>query len=44
MSAAARQLGRPAAAQAVADLVLALAERRPLPDPAEVERRSRGAA
>jgi UDP-N-acetylglucosamine--N-acetylmuramyl-(pentapeptide) pyrophosphoryl-undecaprenol N-acetylglucosamine transferase len=44
MSAAARQLGRPAAADAVADIVLALAERRPLPDPAEVERRSRGAA
>ena len=44
MSAAARSLGRPAAAQAVADLVLALAERRPLPDPAAVERRSRTAA
>ena len=43
MSAAARSLGRPAAAQAVADLVLALAERRPLPDPAVVERRSRTA-
>ena len=44
MSAAARSLGRPAAAQAVADLVLALAERRPLPDPSVVERRSRTAA
>jgi UDP-N-acetylglucosamine--N-acetylmuramyl-(pentapeptide) pyrophosphoryl-undecaprenol N-acetylglucosamine transferase len=44
MSAAARELGRPAAAETVADLVLALAERRPLPDPADVERRSRGAA
>jgi UDP-N-acetylglucosamine--N-acetylmuramyl-(pentapeptide) pyrophosphoryl-undecaprenol N-acetylglucosamine transferase len=44
MSAAARQLGRPAAAETVADLVLALAERRALPDPADVERRSRGAA
>ncbi len=44
MSAAARALGRPGAADAVADLVLALAERRPLPDQAAVERRSRGAA
>jgi UDP-N-acetylglucosamine--N-acetylmuramyl-(pentapeptide) pyrophosphoryl-undecaprenol N-acetylglucosamine transferase len=44
MSAAARSLGRPAAAGAVADLVLALAERRPLPDPAVIERRSRTAA
>jgi UDP-N-acetylglucosamine--N-acetylmuramyl-(pentapeptide) pyrophosphoryl-undecaprenol N-acetylglucosamine transferase len=43
MSAAARELGRPAAADVVADLVLALAERRALPDPADVERRSRGA-
>jgi UDP-N-acetylglucosamine--N-acetylmuramyl-(pentapeptide) pyrophosphoryl-undecaprenol N-acetylglucosamine transferase len=42
MSAAARSLGRPAAAAAVADLVLAAAERRPLPDAAAVERRSRG--
>ncbi len=42
MSAAARELGRPAAADVVAELVLALAERRPLPDPALVERRSRG--
>jgi UDP-N-acetylglucosamine--N-acetylmuramyl-(pentapeptide) pyrophosphoryl-undecaprenol N-acetylglucosamine transferase len=42
MSAAARELGRPAAADVVAELVLALAERRPLPDAALVERRSRG--
>jgi UDP-N-acetylglucosamine--N-acetylmuramyl-(pentapeptide) pyrophosphoryl-undecaprenol N-acetylglucosamine transferase len=44
MSAAARALGRPGAADAVADLVLAVARRRPLPDAATVERRSRGAA
>jgi UDP-N-acetylglucosamine--N-acetylmuramyl-(pentapeptide) pyrophosphoryl-undecaprenol N-acetylglucosamine transferase len=43
MSAAARELGRPAAADAVADLVLALAQRRPLPDPARLDLRSRGA-
>lgn len=42
MSAAARELGRPAAAEVVAELLLQLAERRPLPDPADVERRSRG--
>lgn len=42
MSAAARSLGRPGAADAVADLVLAAARREPLPDPAVVERRSRG--
>ena len=42
MSAAARSLGRPGAANAVADLVLALAERRRLPDAAAIERRSRG--
>jgi UDP-N-acetylglucosamine--N-acetylmuramyl-(pentapeptide) pyrophosphoryl-undecaprenol N-acetylglucosamine transferase len=44
MAAAARALGRPAAAAAVADLVMALAERRPLPDRAAIERRSRSAA
>jgi UDP-N-acetylglucosamine--N-acetylmuramyl-(pentapeptide) pyrophosphoryl-undecaprenol N-acetylglucosamine transferase len=44
MSAAARSLGRPGAATAVADLVLALAERRPLPAEAQVDRISRGAA
>ena len=44
MSAAARSLGRPAAAEVVADLVLAAARRTPLPDPATVERRASGAA
>ena len=43
MSAAARALGRPAAADAVADLVLALARRTGLPDAAAIERRSRAA-
>ena len=42
MAAAARALGRPGAAGAAADLVVALAERRPLPDPATLERRSKG--
>lgn len=42
MAAASRALGRPAAAEAVADLVMAAAERRPLPDPAALVRRSRG--
>jgi UDP-N-acetylglucosamine--N-acetylmuramyl-(pentapeptide) pyrophosphoryl-undecaprenol N-acetylglucosamine transferase len=42
MSAAARSLGRPAAAEAVGELVMALADRRSLPDPAALERRSRG--
>jgi UDP-N-acetylglucosamine--N-acetylmuramyl-(pentapeptide) pyrophosphoryl-undecaprenol N-acetylglucosamine transferase len=42
MSAAARALGRPGAADAVADLVLASARREPLPDAAVIERRSRG--
>ena len=42
MSAAARSLGRPGAADAVADLVLAAARREPLPDQATIERRSRG--
>jgi len=37
-SAAARALGRPGAADAVAELVLALAERRPLPDQAAIDR------
>ncbi|HJR51579.1 MAG TPA: UDP-N-acetylglucosamine--N-acetylmuramyl-(pentapeptide) pyrophosphoryl-undecaprenol N-acetylglucosamine transferase [Gemmatimonadales bacterium] len=41
MSAAARSIGRPGAADAIADLLLALAERRPLPDAAAVDRRSR---
>ena len=44
MAAAARALGRPGAADAVADLVMAAAERRPLPDAAAVDRRSRGRA
>jgi UDP-N-acetylglucosamine--N-acetylmuramyl-(pentapeptide) pyrophosphoryl-undecaprenol N-acetylglucosamine transferase len=44
MSAAARSLGRPGAADAVADLVMAAAARQPLPDPAEIERRARGGA
>lgn len=44
MSAAARDLGRPAAAAAIADLLLDLAERRPLPSPEVIERRSRGRA
>lgn len=43
MSSAARDLARPGAADAVADLVLAAAHRRPWPDPADVDRRSRGA-
>jgi UDP-N-acetylglucosamine--N-acetylmuramyl-(pentapeptide) pyrophosphoryl-undecaprenol N-acetylglucosamine transferase len=42
MSAASRGLGRPGAADAVADLVIAAARRAPPPDPATVERRSRG--
>jgi len=44
MSAAARSLGRPGAAEAVTDLVLAAARREPLPDPAALERRSSGRA
>jgi UDP-N-acetylglucosamine--N-acetylmuramyl-(pentapeptide) pyrophosphoryl-undecaprenol N-acetylglucosamine transferase len=44
LSAAARAMGRPGAADAVAELLLTLAERRALPDPAVVERQSRGAA
>ncbi|MDH5244304.1 MAG: UDP-N-acetylglucosamine--N-acetylmuramyl-(pentapeptide) pyrophosphoryl-undecaprenol N-acetylglucosamine transferase [Chloroflexota bacterium] len=42
MAAAAGRLGRPAAAEAVADLVLAAAAREPLPDQQVVDRRSRG--
>ncbi len=41
MAAAALGLGRPGAAEAVAELVVAAAERRPLPDRAELDRRSR---
>jgi UDP-N-acetylglucosamine--N-acetylmuramyl-(pentapeptide) pyrophosphoryl-undecaprenol N-acetylglucosamine transferase len=44
MAAAARSLGRPGAADALADIVLAVARREPLPDPAGIERRSRGLA
>jgi len=44
MAAAARSLGRPGAAEAVAELVLAAAERRPLPDAERIERISRGGA
>jgi UDP-N-acetylglucosamine--N-acetylmuramyl-(pentapeptide) pyrophosphoryl-undecaprenol N-acetylglucosamine transferase len=42
MAAAARSLGRPGAADAVADLILAVAAREPLPDPAAIDRRARG--
>jgi UDP-N-acetylglucosamine--N-acetylmuramyl-(pentapeptide) pyrophosphoryl-undecaprenol N-acetylglucosamine transferase len=41
MSAAARELGRPGAAEAVASLLMSVAERRPLPDEAEIERLTR---
>lgn len=44
MSAAARSLGRPGAAVAVAELILAAAARRPWPSVEHVERRSRGMA
>jgi UDP-N-acetylglucosamine--N-acetylmuramyl-(pentapeptide) pyrophosphoryl-undecaprenol N-acetylglucosamine transferase len=44
MSAAARSLGRPAAAEAVADLIVAAARRLPLPDAASIDRRARGTA
>jgi UDP-N-acetylglucosamine--N-acetylmuramyl-(pentapeptide) pyrophosphoryl-undecaprenol N-acetylglucosamine transferase len=43
MAAAARSLGRPGAAEAVAELVLAAAARRPPPDPAVIDRIARGA-
>jgi UDP-N-acetylglucosamine--N-acetylmuramyl-(pentapeptide) pyrophosphoryl-undecaprenol N-acetylglucosamine transferase len=42
MSGAARALARPGAAAAVAELVLAVAARAPLPEPAEIERLARG--
>jgi UDP-N-acetylglucosamine--N-acetylmuramyl-(pentapeptide) pyrophosphoryl-undecaprenol N-acetylglucosamine transferase len=41
---AARGFGRPGAANAVADLVMALAQRRPLPTVDAIERASRAAA
>lgn len=44
MRAAARRFGRPGAAAAVAQLVLALAERGELPSPESIERASRAAA
>jgi len=44
MAAASRELGRPDAAEAVADLVLAAATRAPLPDHEAIDRRSRGLA
>ncbi|GIW20381.1 MAG: UDP-N-acetylglucosamine--N-acetylmuramyl-(pentapeptide) pyrophosphoryl-undecaprenol N-acetylglucosamine transferase [Chloroflexota bacterium] len=44
MAAAARSLARVGAAEAVAELVLALALRRPLPEPAAVERLATGSA
>ncbi|MEA2654408.1 MAG: UDP-N-acetylglucosamine--N-acetylmuramyl-(pentapeptide) pyrophosphoryl-undecaprenol [Chloroflexota bacterium] len=44
MSAATRSLGRPGAAHAVAELVLAAASREPFPDEAEIERLARGGA
>ncbi len=44
MAAASRALGRPGAAAAVAELLVAAAERRPAPDPAVIERLCRGAA
>ena len=42
MAAASRGFGRPGAADAVATLVLALAERRPLPSPEAIEAIARG--
>jgi UDP-N-acetylglucosamine--N-acetylmuramyl-(pentapeptide) pyrophosphoryl-undecaprenol N-acetylglucosamine transferase len=44
MAAASRALGRPGAADAVADLVLAVAAHEPLPEPELIERRARGSA
>lgn len=43
MSAAARELARPDAAEAIGDLVIAVAGRRPLPSPADVDAVARGA-
>jgi UDP-N-acetylglucosamine--N-acetylmuramyl-(pentapeptide) pyrophosphoryl-undecaprenol N-acetylglucosamine transferase len=43
MAAAARGFGRPGAADAIAELALALADRRPLPDAAAIEGIARGA-
>jgi UDP-N-acetylglucosamine--N-acetylmuramyl-(pentapeptide) pyrophosphoryl-undecaprenol N-acetylglucosamine transferase len=44
MAAADRSLARPGAADAVAELVLAAAERRPYPEPSHIEAVSRGVA
>jgi UDP-N-acetylglucosamine--N-acetylmuramyl-(pentapeptide) pyrophosphoryl-undecaprenol N-acetylglucosamine transferase len=44
MAQAARSLGRPGAADAVADVVLAVARRETLPDATTIDRRSRGVA
>jgi UDP-N-acetylglucosamine--N-acetylmuramyl-(pentapeptide) pyrophosphoryl-undecaprenol N-acetylglucosamine transferase len=44
MAASARSLGRPGSADAVADLVLAVARGEPLPDRSVIERRARGSA
>lgn len=44
MAAAARALGRPASADAVADLVIAVAAGQPLPDRSAIEQRARGSA
>jgi UDP-N-acetylglucosamine--N-acetylmuramyl-(pentapeptide) pyrophosphoryl-undecaprenol N-acetylglucosamine transferase len=44
MSAAARALGRPGATAAVTELVMAVANRQALPDPAAIERLARGGA
>jgi UDP-N-acetylglucosamine--N-acetylmuramyl-(pentapeptide) pyrophosphoryl-undecaprenol N-acetylglucosamine transferase len=44
MAAAARAMARPGAADAVAALVMAIAMRTTLPDPAAIERLSRGGA
>jgi UDP-N-acetylglucosamine--N-acetylmuramyl-(pentapeptide) pyrophosphoryl-undecaprenol N-acetylglucosamine transferase len=44
MAAASRRMGRPGAANATAELLLDLAEHRPMPDPARIERLAREAA
>jgi hypothetical protein len=44
MAEAARRIGRPRAAEAVAELTLALAERRPLPSTEAIEAIARGAS
>jgi UDP-N-acetylglucosamine--N-acetylmuramyl-(pentapeptide) pyrophosphoryl-undecaprenol N-acetylglucosamine transferase len=44
MATASRRMGRPGAANATAELLLDLAERRPLPDAARIERLARGVA